>query len=263
MGAMEDRRWLVLTLVCLVLSVDLPIILFHAYVKVKIEKRVSADDLVIALADVSYSAYLHSCAMLMYLQLLWIGYIVCQVAACMNGFGAHAADLSKEFHYINSTPARNGDLIEALRVRLSQMHHTFAASIILFMLSARTFPSHPLTASHPVLVPNHPLPRPLQRRCPHLHWPGIRFSQSLPLAPAARNNQPRQPHPLLSRPASSLPSSHSPSIRSFPPPPVSSSSSSCSSNALPSPPTGRATARLRMRPATRRSWRCRGTRSSA
>lgn len=123
MSALEDRRWLVLTFVCLVLSVDLPMILFHTYVKLKFEKRVSADDLVIALADVSGPAHLHGHVVLMRLtrpQLLWIGYIICQVAACMNGFGAHAADLSKEFHYINSSSARNGDLVEALRVRPSQ-----------------------------------------------------------------------------------------------------------------------------------------------
>ncbi|KAF4537203.1 Fmn-dependent dehydrogenase family protein [Lasiodiplodia theobromae] len=130
MGALEDRRWLVLTFVCLVLSVDLPMILFHTYVKLKFEKRVSADDLVIALAD-----------------LLWIGYIICQVAACMNGFGAHAADLSKEFHYINSSSARNGDLAEALRFwYLTTLFHVLSSAaaricIGLASMSRKAFPS--------------------------------------------------------------------------------------------------------------------------
>ncbi|KAB2568766.1 hypothetical protein DBV05_g12558 [Lasiodiplodia theobromae] len=65
----------------------------------------------------------------------------------MNGFGAHAADLSKEFHYINSSSARNGDLVEALRfwylTTLFNVLSSAAARICIGLasMSRKAFPS--------------------------------------------------------------------------------------------------------------------------
>ncbi|KAF9630210.1 putative fmn-dependent dehydrogenase family protein [Lasiodiplodia theobromae] len=65
----------------------------------------------------------------------------------MNGFGAHAADLSKEFHYINSSSARNGDLVEALRFwYLTTLFHVLSSAaaricIGLASMSRKAFPS--------------------------------------------------------------------------------------------------------------------------
>lgn len=56
MASSDDRRWLVLTVVCAVLSFVLPAFIFHGYIKIRLEKRISADDLFIALAGVSCSS---------------------------------------------------------------------------------------------------------------------------------------------------------------------------------------------------------------
>ncbi|OJD34055.1 fmn-dependent dehydrogenase family protein [Diplodia corticola] len=121
---MEDRRWVVLIFVCLALALVLPMILVHGYAKMRIEKRMSASDLIIALADA-----------------------ICQIVACLNGFGAHLADLDQDFHYLDSPPTHNGNVTEALRVwYLTTLFHILAAassrtSVGLASISRKAFPS--------------------------------------------------------------------------------------------------------------------------
>ncbi|KAK7711117.1 hypothetical protein SLS57_008207 [Botryosphaeria dothidea] len=105
----EDRRWIVLTMVCLVLALGLPSLLLRAYVKLQVRKLITADDWIMLLA-----------------ALLWIGYIVCQVAACANGLGGHRTDLPKDSYYYLVGTAHNGDVVEALRVSLFVTVHVSA-----------------------------------------------------------------------------------------------------------------------------------------
>lgn len=65
-----------------------------------------------------YRTHEFSTAGLTSCQLLWIGYIVCQVAACANGLGGHRTDLPKDSYYYLVGTAHNGDVVEALRVGL-------------------------------------------------------------------------------------------------------------------------------------------------
>lgn len=167
----EDRRWIVLTMVCLVLALGLPSLLLRAYVKLQVRKLITADDWIMLLAVVSpflhllrpaclwsqdlsskarasvlsmlmchaalcvrigaaarsrYRTHEFSTAGLTSFQLLWIGYIVCQVAACANGLGGHRTDLPKDSYYYLVGTAHNGDVVEALRVSLFVTVHVSA-----------------------------------------------------------------------------------------------------------------------------------------
>ncbi|KAB2580343.1 hypothetical protein DBV05_g1164 [Lasiodiplodia theobromae] len=94
----EDRRWIVLTMVCLALTLGLSSLALRGYVKLRVRKMVTADDWIMLIAG-----------------LLWLGYMASQIAACANGFGAHTADLRQNSYYYVVGTAHNGDVVEALR----------------------------------------------------------------------------------------------------------------------------------------------------
>ncbi|KAL1617657.1 hypothetical protein SLS54_007661 [Diplodia seriata] len=94
----EDRRWVVLTMVCLALALGLSSFALRAYVKLRVRKSIAADDWTVLIAGV-----------------LWVGYIAFQIASCANGFGGHTADLHKDSYYYVVGTAHNGDVVEALR----------------------------------------------------------------------------------------------------------------------------------------------------
>ncbi|KAH7053403.1 hypothetical protein B0J12DRAFT_55231 [Macrophomina phaseolina] len=112
--AAEDRRWIVLTMVCLVLALGLPSLALRGYVKLQVRKVITVDDWIMLLASV-----------------LWVGYIVCQIAACANGLGAHTADLREDSYYYLVGTAHNGDVVEALRFWYAcTLGHVLAAAVI-------------------------------------------------------------------------------------------------------------------------------------
>ncbi|KAF2138427.1 uncharacterized protein K452DRAFT_290567 [Aplosporella prunicola CBS 121167] len=96
---MEDHRWLILMIVGLSLALTLPAFLLRTWMTYKQLRPLGLDDLTVFVAT-----------------LLYLAFVCCLVAACLNGFGAHTNDLHiTTANFTDGGTANNGDVEEALR----------------------------------------------------------------------------------------------------------------------------------------------------
>ncbi|KAK7509591.1 uncharacterized protein IWZ02DRAFT_153061 [Phyllosticta citriasiana] len=94
----EDRRWILLLIVCFVLSLTIPTFGIRIYVRVFVRKMFTIDDWMMVITSILYA-----------------GFISCVTVAACDGLGAHTAKLRKTLTYGVFGTAHQGDVVVALQ----------------------------------------------------------------------------------------------------------------------------------------------------
>ncbi|KAK8198212.1 hypothetical protein IWZ00DRAFT_136966 [Phyllosticta capitalensis] len=94
----EDKRWILLAMVCFCLSLTIPTFGIRIYVRVFIRKIFTVDDWMMVITSI-----------------LYFGFISCIAVASCNGLGGHTANLKTELNYGYFGKAHDGDVVVALQ----------------------------------------------------------------------------------------------------------------------------------------------------